>query len=104
MKKLVFLTIIVAIGFAGVIEANAKRKGSAGGYNSYKGGKAIDGDTFRYKGERHRVQQYNAPELGQPGSRKATRELQQKLDSGNYEWKPVARDVYGRQIVKEHKK
>lgn len=99
-----FLTVIVASVFCGVIDANAKGKGSSGRYNTYKGGKAIDGDTFRYKGERHRVQQYNAPELGQPGSRKATRELQQKLDSGNYEWKPVARDVYGRPIVKERTK
>ncbi len=46
---------------------------------SYKGGRAIDGDTFRYKGQRYRVQQYNAPELGQPGAKKATRDLQRKL-------------------------
>lgn len=99
-----FLTVIVASVFGSVIDANAKGKGSSGRYNTYKGGKAIDGDTFRYKGERHRIQQYNAPELGKPGAGKATRELQQKLDSGKYEWKPVARDVYGRPIVKERKK
>lgn len=69
-----------------------------------KGGKAIDGDTFRYKGQRYRIQQYNTPELGQPGSRKATRDLQRKLDSGKYKWSPVTKDVYGRTIVKEKEK
>jgi len=51
---------------------------------SYKGGRAIDGDTFRYKGQRYRIQQNNAPELGQPGAKKASRDLQRKLDSGKY--------------------
>jgi len=82
----------------------AKSKGSSSSYKSYKGAKAIDGDTFRYKGERYRIQQYNAPELGQPGSRKATRQLQKKIDSGNYKWKPVTRDVYDRTIVNEQHK
>jgi len=29
------------------------------------------------------------------------RNLQRKLDSGKYKWRPVAKDVYGRTIVKE---
>lgn len=104
---LIIFVCIIGSGnaYAGRKGASSKHKTTlSGGYKSYKGGSAIDGDTFRYKGERYRIQQYNAPELGKPGSRKATRELQQKLNSGNYKWKPVARDVYGRSIVKEHKK
>lgn len=72
--------------------------------HSYKGGKAIDGDTFRYGKDRYRIQQYNAPEIGQPGAGGATRKLQEKLDSGKYSWEPVARDKYGREIVKEREK
>lgn len=72
-----------------------------GRYGSYKGARAIDGDTFYYKGKRYRIQQYNAPEKGEPGAREATRRLQRKLDSGKYRWKPVARDAYGRVIVRE---
>ena len=101
---LLFVVVAIAVGFAGIADVYAKDKGSSGGYKSYKGGKAIDGDTYQYKGERYRIQQYNAPELGQPGSQKATRDLQRKLDSGNYEWKPVTKDAYGRTIVKEKQK
>lgn len=106
MKRiaLFFIAIMVASVLVGTNDAFARGKRSSGGYKSYKSGKAIDGDTFRYKGERYRIQQYNAPEIGQPGSRRATNNLQRKLNSGNYEWKPVARDVYGRTIVKEKEK
>ena len=104
MKKVVLLLVVVLVGFIGLTDIYAKGKGSSGGYKSYKEGKAIDGDTFWYKGQRYRIQQYNAPELGQPGSRKATRNLQRKLDSGKYKWSPVAKDVYGRTIVKEKEK
>ena len=106
MKRavLLFVAVIVVAGFAGFSDVYAKEKGSSGGYKSYKGGKAIDGDTYRYNGERYRIQQYNAPELGQPGSRKATRDLQKKLDSSNYKWKPVTKDAYRRTIVKEKQK
>jgi len=45
---------------------------------AYKEGKAIDGDIFRYKGQRYRIQQYNAPELGQLSPKKASRDLQRK--------------------------
>ena len=98
------VAVALAVGFVGIPDAHAKGKGLSDGYKSYKGGKAIDGDTYRYKGERYRIQQYNAPEIGQPGSRKATRDLQRKLDSGNYEWKPITKDAYGRTIVKEREK
>lgn len=106
MKRIVLIlsVVAVAVGFAAVANVYAKDKGSSGGYQSYKGGKAIDGDTYRYKGDRYRIQQYNAPERGQLGSQKATRDLQRKLDSGNYEWKPVTKDAYGRTIVKEKQK
>ena len=104
MKNVVLFLAVVLVGFIGLTDIHAKGKGSSGGYKLYKGGKAIDGDTFRYKGQRYRIRQYNAPELGQPGSRKATRDLQRKLDSGKYKWSPVAKDVYGRTIVKEKEK
>lgn len=101
---LVLIAVTAAGALVGGTDAFARGKGSSGGYRSYKGANAIDGDTFRYRGQRYRIQQYNAPELGQPGSRHATGNLQRKLDSGNYEWKPVTKDVYGRTIVKERDK
>lgn len=106
MKMVALLLVVVAFagGFNSLTDVHAKGKIYSGGYKSYKGGKAIDGDTFRYKGERYRIQQYNAPELGQPSSRKATRDLQRKLDSGKYKWKPVTKDAYGRTIVREKEK
>lgn len=104
MKNVVLFLVVVLAGFIGLTDIHAKGKGSSGGYKSYKGGKAIDGDTFRHKGQRYRIQQYNAPELGQPGSKKATRDLQRKLDSGKYKWSPVTKDVYGRTIVKGKEK
>ena len=36
----------------------------AGGYRSYKGARAIDGDTFRHRGQRYRLRDYNALEIG----------------------------------------
>ena len=104
------VTLLVAavgcIAFLVVDDANARdsSRGSSGGYKSYRGAKAIDGDTYRYQGQRHRVQQYNAPERGSPGSGQATRSLQRKLDTGSHEYKPVARDAYGRTIVRERRK
>ena len=95
--------VIIVAWWSVSSDALARGSGSSGGYHAYKGAKAIDGDTFRYGGERYRVQQYNAPELGQPGSRAATRSLQKKIDSGSHEWKPVAKDVYGRSIARERR-
>lgn len=72
-------------------------------YKSYKGAKAIDGDTFKYNGIRYRLRSYNAPEIGQPGSKKATKKLQKKLDNDT-KYKGVAKDKYGRILVEEKKK
>lgn len=101
-KRMAIILVLSLLCLGG--ELHAKGKGSSGSYKSYRGGKAIDGDTFRYADKRYRMQGYSAPELGQPGSRQATRDLQKKLDSGEYEWKPIAKDVYGRTIVKEREK
>ena len=68
MKNVVLFLAVVLAGFIGLTEIFAKGKGSSGGYKSYKEGKAIDGDTFSYKGQSYRIQQYNVPGLGQPGS------------------------------------
>ena len=96
---------IACMGLLAVHDASARDRssGSSGAYNSYRGAKAIDGDTYRYRGQRYRVQQYNAPERGSPGSRQATESLQRRLDSGNHKYKPVARDVHGRTIVRERR-
>jgi endonuclease YncB( thermonuclease family) len=105
LGKVIVTSIVAASAFVVLIpDVDARgRGGTSGGsgYHSYRGAKAIDGDTYRYHGERYRVQQYNAPEIGQPGSRQATKSLQRKLDSGSHEWKPVAKDAYGRSIVRE---
>jgi endonuclease YncB( thermonuclease family) len=95
--------VVGCIAFLAVDDASARgsSRRSSSGYKSYSGAKAIDGDTFRYHGQRYRVQQYNAPERGSPGSRRATQSLQRKLDSGSHKYKSVARDVYGRTIVHE---
>ncbi|MBT9168813.1 MAG: hypothetical protein DDT19_02161 [Syntrophomonadaceae bacterium] len=105
VRKCSALLVVEAasLAFLAVDDASARdgSRGSSGGYKSYRGAKAIDGDTYRYQGERYRVQQYDAPERGTPGSGQATRQLQRKLDSGSHEYKPVARDAYGRTIVRE---
>ena len=98
----IFLAVVATVSLSISTETLARgNKGSSNHYYAYKGANAVDGDTFRYGGQRYRIQQYNAPELGQPGSRAATRSLQNKLDTGSHQWKPVARDVYGRTIVRE---
>lgn len=91
-----------AAAFAFPDDATARDRGGSG-YRSYRGAKAIDGDTFRHRGERYRLRDYNAPERGQPGAGRATQNLQRRLDSGNYEYKPIGRDVYGRPLVKERR-
>ncbi|MBU1182670.1 MAG: hypothetical protein KKF00_10995 [Proteobacteria bacterium] len=96
---LFFISLIIVIE-----DSFAQRKSTSRGYKTYKSAKAIDGDTYKYKGKSYRIQGYNAPEIGQPGSRQATKNLQKRLSSFEYEYKPVAKDVYGRTIVKERKK
>lgn len=106
MKDLFVRLIVIAVLLfpLEVFAAQAGRSGrSSGGYKSYRGAKAIDGDTYRYKGQRYRLRDYNAPEKGQPGSQKATRSLQKRLDSGQYQYKGVAKDQYGRTIVEERR-
>ena len=45
-------------------------------------GRAIDGDTFTYYGERYRVRGVDTPERGQPGADAAQQRLQRDLDRG----------------------
>lgn len=99
---LIFFILFILI-FIFMDNMFAKKKHSSNNYKSYKRAKIIDGDTFKYNNKRYRIQQYNAPEIGKPGWKKSTKKLQNKIDSGNYEWKPVAKDKYGRTIVKEKK-
>lgn len=106
MKASFFFCLVAGIALFGIIAVDADARGRSGisgtsGYHSYRGAKAVDGDTFRYRGERYRIQQYNAPEIGRPGSSQATQSLQRKLDTSSHQWKPVAKDAYGRTVVRE---
>jgi len=85
MQKIVILMVVAVIAFLLLsgTDVYAKGKRSASEYKSYNGAKAI--------------------ELIRTSFSKATRNLQRKINSGNYKWKPVARDVYGRKIVQEKK-
>lgn len=102
MKTCSFLLVLVlaCVVSVEIFAAGAGSGRSSSGYRSYKGAKAIDGDTFRHQGQRYRLREYNAPEIGQKGSSTATQNLQKKLDSG-YEYKSIAKDVYGRSLVEE---
>lgn len=98
--SLFFLALFTAGGW--ILDADSSQaKDDKARYRTYKGAKAIDGDTFFHRGKRYRIQQYNVPEKGQPGADRATKLLQGKLNSGRYVWKPVAKDKYGRTIVRE---
>ena len=105
MKKVIAISIVVIsplilMMLSDDCLAKGKRYGNP---RSFKGAKTIDGDTFRYGEKRYRIQNINAPEIGKPGWKQSTRSLQRKIDSGNYKWQPVARDVYGRTVVKPKK-
>jgi endonuclease YncB( thermonuclease family) len=103
-KGLLTLVSAFAILTFPVPDLWAGKSTHSGKYQSFRGARAIDGDTFFYRGKRYRIQQYNAPELNEPGGPQAKKVLQQKIASGDYAWKPVARDKYGRTIVREKKR
>lgn len=67
----------------------------------------IDGDTFRYRGQKIRVADINTPETGDPKcaaeaelGAKATARFTQLLNEGAFTLKPVdrVRDTYGRAL------
>jgi endonuclease YncB( thermonuclease family) len=101
MRKII-LQICIMLSLSVTLVANEASAGSrsSSGYRSYKGAKAIDGDTYRYRGQRYRLRNYNAPEPGQRGAGTATRSLQRKLDSGR-QYKTITKDAYGRPLVEE---
>jgi len=103
-KGLLALASVFAVLTFSAPDLWAGKSTHSGTYQSFRGARAIDGDTFFYRGKRYRIQQYNAPELNEPGGRRAKKVLQQKINSGGYAWKPVARDKYGRTIVREKKR
>lgn len=97
------LAVLLAAVSPDVVARGKGGSTSGNGYQAYRGARAIDGDTFRYRGERYRIRQYDAPEIGQRGADRATRALQRKLDAGTHAWKPVATDRYGRTVVQERR-
>jgi endonuclease YncB( thermonuclease family) len=102
MKKCILSLALMMFFFLPPLSlAGSRGATKGGGYRSYRGAKAIDGDTFRYKGQRYRLRDYDAPERGQRGDKEATESLQRRLNSGSYQYKSVGRDVYGRPIVEE---
>ncbi|MCS7101274.1 MAG: hypothetical protein NZL99_06195, partial [Burkholderiaceae bacterium] len=68
MKTALLYTLLAAALALATVAAHAKGSRGAGkaDYRGYPGARAIDGDTFRYRGERYRLRQYDAPELGSP--------------------------------------
>lgn len=61
--------------------------------------RVIDGDTFETNsGQRIRLADVNAPEVGKPGSRKATDKLDDLIGDKNVAIKPVG-DSYDRVVA-----
>lgn len=64
----------------------------------------IDGDTFKDdKNRKYRLENVDAPEKGRPGSQKATIMLRKLIEGEEIGIEQVARDRYGRPIVKVYK-
>ena len=62
--------------------------------------KVIDGDTFYYNGKKYRISGIDTPEKGQYNYEQAKIRLETLLKYGNVEIKEVAKDKYGRSVVK----
>ena len=61
----------------------------------------LDGDTFETSdGEFVRLKDINAPEKGQPGAAKATRDLEAKLAGQVVSSEEVAKDIHGRTVAR----
>ncbi len=64
----------------------------------------IDGDTFKDdKNRKYRLENVDAPEKGKPGSQKATNLLKNLIQGENIGVEQVARDKYGRPVVRVYK-
>jgi len=64
----------------------------------------IDGDTFLdSKGRKYRLENVDAPEKGKPGYQKAKNLLKNLIQGEMVGIQPVAKDKYGRNIVRVYK-
>lgn len=98
-SRSLFQAVLILLFWSSIGLTRDHTSSRSSGYRTYRGAKAIDADTFRYKGQRYRLRDDNALEKGQPGSGKATKDLQRRLDSGQYQYKGVARDQSFPRIV-----
>jgi len=63
--------------------------------------KVIDGDTFKDdKGKKYRLENVDAPEKKETGYQKAKKQLTNLIEDENVSIQQVARDKYGRPIVR----
>lgn len=60
--------------------------------------RTIDGDTLDCAGERVRLVDIYAPELGEPGGEAAREKLRQRLERGPVEIRRHGKDRYGRTL------
>jgi endonuclease YncB( thermonuclease family) len=66
--------------------------------------KVIDGDTFiDDKNKKYRLANIDAPEKGKPGYQKTTNQLKKLIEGAEVSINQVARDRYGRPVVKTYK-